>query len=96
MPGVQVKVAVDGTSALVTPMRDSWPLVTMGVAADEAGADEVWPLIGHPEIARPSPAPWIAVKLENGAIVHPTDVGWLSDFEQCWAWAWMDQLGIDD
>jgi hypothetical protein len=94
-PGVRVRVTVDGTAALVTPARDSVPLVTMGVAADESAADYLWPLMGegHPEAARPSAVPWIAVRLEAGATLYPADLRWLGDFERCWAWAWLDRLG---
>lgn len=35
-PGGAVKVTVDGTAALVTVFRTAAPLVTFGVAADEA------------------------------------------------------------
>lgn len=94
IPGCSVKVTVDGPAALVTVMRGGAPLATFGVAADEAGADEVWPLL-HDRLAdpaRPSATPWLAVRLEAGAAVYPGDLGWLGDFERCWAWAWLGTI----
>ncbi len=92
-PGCAVSVAVDGTAALVTVMRAGDPLVTFGVAADERGAAKLWPLIARPGVVRPSAVPWLAAGLEVGVAVHPGDLGWLGDFERCWAWCWLNHVG---
>lgn len=92
-PGGTIKVTVDGTAALVTVFRGTAPLVTFGVAADEAGAADLWPLIARPGIRQPSAAPWLAAGLEMGAAAHQDDLRWLGDFERCWAWCWLSSAG---
>jgi hypothetical protein len=94
-PGCTVSVAVDGTAALVTVMRAGDPLVTFGVAADERGAAKLWPLIARLGVAQPSAVPWLAVGLEVGVAAHPGDLGWLGDFERCWAWCWLNNVRQD-
>jgi hypothetical protein len=91
--GCTVKVTVDGTAALVTVMRGGDPLVTFGVAADEPGAERLWPLIARPGVPQPSAVPWLTAGLEVGVAVHPGALGWLGDFERCWAWCWLDHVG---
>jgi hypothetical protein len=85
--------AADKEDCLVTVMRAGDPLVTFGVAADERGAAKLWPLIARPGVAQPSAVPWLAVGLEVGVAVHPGDLGWLADFERCWAWCWLNNVG---
>ena len=92
-PGGTVKVTIDGTAALVTVFRGAAPVVTFGVAADEAGAADLWPLIARPGIRQPSAVPWLAVGLEIGAAAHQDDLGWLGDFERCCAWCWLSSAG---
>lgn len=93
-PGGTLQVTVDGTAALATVMRGDAPLATLAVAADEAGAAKLWKLAGREDVAQPSAVPWLAVRLEAGMLLHPDDAEWLGDFERCWAWAWLDSLGI--
>jgi hypothetical protein len=88
VPGCTVKVTLDGPAALVTVFRDDAPLVMFGVAADEAGAAELWPLL-NAQVPEPSAVPWLAVRLQAGLALHPGDGRWLGDFERCWAWAWL-------
>jgi hypothetical protein len=97
-PGGTIQVTVDGQAAMVTVNRDGAPLVTFGVAADQAGAAKLWPLISQPagvvghryDAAEPSAVPWLAVRMEVGLALHLSDAGWLGDFERCWAWAWLE------
>lgn len=90
--GCEIKVTVDGTAAMVTVFRDDAPLVTFGVAADQDGADALWPVLGA-DVAEPSAVPWLAARLEPGLALHPDDGHWLGDFERCWAWAWLTAVG---
>lgn len=82
---------MDGSAALVTVLRGQAPLVTFGAAADEGGADELWKLLGRNGVARPSAVPWLAARLEVGSVLHLGDLGWLGDFERCWAWCWLSR-----
>ncbi len=84
-------MTVDGTAALVTVYREDAPLVTFGVAADQAGAAALWPLLGQSEAPEPSAVPWLAVRLQPGLALYPGDADWLRDFERCWAWAWLNE-----
>ena len=92
-PGYAARVTIDGPAALVTVFRGEAPLVTFGVAADAAGAADLWPLISRAwePMAAPSATPWLAVRLEPGLLLHGGDADWLGDFERCWAWCWLDQ-----
>jgi hypothetical protein len=91
--GCTVKVTVDGTAALVTVMDGGDPLVTFGVAADERGAEQLRQLIARPGVPQPSAVPWPAAGLEAGVAAHPGALDWLGDFERCWAWCRLDQIG---
>lgn len=85
----------------------SEPLATSGLAWTEAAAAEVWPALArmHRDMAHltksaPAPAatmpttlPWLGVVLLPHFGIHFKSATWLGDFEQCYAWAIMDQHG---
>jgi len=87
-----------------TVYRGQVPLATIGVAADEAGADEVWPALEGLYLTltdrgiyaridwsaprRPTTPPWCAVVMVS--VFDLAAMGWLGDFERCLAWTWID------
>jgi hypothetical protein len=78
------------------------PLLALGVAADAADAEAVWPsleslylkvgdlpLLRSADFAaprRPAEYPWLAVAL----LLLPALPDWAGDFERCLAWAWLE------
>ena len=83
-------------------------LVTIGIAADESQADQVWPtleslylgLTDESPLAttngqlsnRPTSTPWVAA-----VIVSPmkTIAQMIHDLERCLAWAWLESRAIE-
>lgn len=70
------------------------PIVTFGVALHSRGAAMLWRLL-HDDTStvlatdreRVPSAPWIATRVEVGAMLYPDALHWLGDFERCLAWA---------
>ncbi len=85
-PGSQQSAAAVHPAAAV-------PLVTFGVAQRSRQAAALWPLLvalpGAASGLKPPAAPWCAVSLQPGLLLHPTASEWLGDLERCIAWAWI-------
>jgi hypothetical protein len=41
----------------------------------------------------PPDNPWAAIRTEVGLADHPSDIEWLTDFERCLAWTWLERVG---
>lgn len=69
------------------------PMITIGVAQRSRQSAELWPLMVEQFGARaglpPPPSPWLAVAVHPSSAAYRGDIGWLADFEQCVAWAWI-------
>jgi hypothetical protein len=72
------------------------PLVTLGVAQLPQHGQTLWEMLCeqatplHPGVKKPT-EPWLAVNI-HPTIIHDVDTtGWLTDFEQSLAWAWITQ-----
>jgi hypothetical protein len=105
-PPAWVWVTSDPSAAMATVLRSIGPsdprpapLALLAVAADEAGASQLWELLTDPRHARgdafpprPSELPWLVVLRLPGLAAHPRDIEWLDDFARCWSWAWLSTL----
>jgi hypothetical protein len=95
-----------GSDLLVTVWRGPWaervPILTTGVALSEATSAGLWrvlhdlasvPIVTDRE--KPPAAPWIAERLEPGALLHTDTMGWTGDLARCigWTWAGYDGAG---
>lgn len=88
----------------------SWPrmCVNMSVAADDAAADRLWPLLEEHYLGvtecrgfrsadfaspkRPATTPWCAAFV---VLATPDEAAWIADFERCLAWAWIEKQRAD-
>lgn len=102
-PGYRCTVTTDNTALLATGWRDQVPLAIFGVAPDEDAAAMLWPSLdrhsrifadllrlrpaGIPSPQRPATAPWLAALI---LFARPDEAEWITDFERCLAWAWID------
>jgi hypothetical protein len=84
-------------SAPDTARPQSVPVVTSGVAAGEAGAQELWRLMHETTDLGPAttpqeapPAPWCADRIELGALRNPVAMSWTGDLARCLAWTWIE------
>lgn len=68
-------------------------VLTFAVAPDDAAGENVWCRVCDSQV-QPPPAPWCAVKLQEGiAHMHsPFDILWMGDFQRLVAWAWMEHV----
>lgn len=76
------------------PQHDK-PIITFAIAPNSLSAAVLWRVLV--ETARTPvvpmecpPAPYCAVRLEQGAVAHAYVLPVLADFERCIAWAWME------
>lgn len=93
-----------GRDLIVTLWAGPWearsPILTTGVALKSRSAPRLWrELHAHPETLpmplataaeAPPPTPWIADRLEAGAIQHTDALAWTGDWSRCLGWAWME------
>jgi hypothetical protein len=87
-------VTRSGRLLLATVWAQS-PICTFAIADQAVGADKLWQMIhedtqSNTHADRPPIPPWCAVRLEPGLVGRPEDRRWLSDFERCLAWAWIE------
>jgi hypothetical protein len=96
----------DDVGFLFTVKHSKEPIVICGVAGDDVAADVLWPILEclYLELADqarrsaanlqppipPASTPWCAVAVVGPAAIH-TAADWLSEFERCLAWAWLDR-----
>jgi len=94
--GYQLKATAAGAFLVGTILdRDDTPIVTFGVAPRSRGAAKLWAMLhdGRPtdtEAPQPPAAPWLAVRMEFGALDFPDALDWLADYERCIAWTWIE------
>ncbi len=98
IPGRKLWVTRSGKLLLATVQAEN-PICTIAVAAQTVGADKLWQML-HENIKLatradylPSDNPWSAVRTEVGLADHPDDIEWLTDFERCLAWTWIERVG---
>lgn len=106
-PGYVISGGVQGRCCMVTLERvtdgigpfSRIPVISMGIAADETDAAEVWrtlhdlarfPSATDPDF--PPPAPWILDVLHPASIMSLDVLQWTADLSRCLAWTWIEQL----
>lgn len=105
LKGYTVKTTAVGTNLLATLYRNQYPVLTLGVAAKEEDADQLWKaLTDHYEemlvtlkLPKPKPylppkpdsTPWCAVGL---FLITAAEQDWLGDFERCLAHAFLERI----
>jgi hypothetical protein len=96
--GRKLWVTRSGKLLLATVQAET-PICTIAVAAQTVGADRLWQML-HENIKLatradylPPDNPWAAIRTEIGLADHPADIEWLSDFERCLAWTWLEKVG---
>jgi hypothetical protein len=80
---------------LLATIAAETPICSIGVANQTVGAQKLWEML-HENVTtatsldRPPQAPWCALRLEIGFADHSEDRDWLTDFETCLAWTWIE------
>ncbi|SKA31126.1 hypothetical protein [Consotaella salsifontis] len=73
---------------------DGTPILTTAVCLKSRDGPKLWRMLHERPLATrpddPPPAPWIADRLEPGAMAHPDALAWTGDFSRCLAWAWAE------
>lgn len=93
--GCRAKATIDGRLALVTIFSpDGVPIVTSGISP--TGDPEVWRLLHQhryppdmplaTKLNEPPSGPYIADRVELGAILYPSALQWTGDFCRCFGW----------
>lgn len=101
----RIKVDIAGGAMVATVDDGRVPLVTFGAAADDASADQLWPLLERTYLQigdakgfrsadlaaprRPDSTPWCAAV---PMFASPQDAMTLGDLERCYAWAFLELL----
>ena len=100
-PSHRVRVTIDGAVLLATvhvarrfehPLSwpDDIPLVTFGVAVDQAGLAALRELL-HVQPGADVWAPACLVRIEPFVVLGaPRSLEWIGDYERCVAWAWIE------
>lgn len=88
-----------GYDLIATIWRGPWesraPILTTATALKSRSAPALWRLM-HDQATtplvttrdNPPRAPWLADRLEIGALVNRDAMSWTGDFSRCIAWAW--------
>lgn len=101
--GYHCATTIADDAMLATVFHDRRPLVTFGVATNDAVAEELWPALESQYLqlgdmpgiraadfaapARPLHVPWCAAM---AIFATPEEALWIADFERCLAWAWIE------
>lgn len=96
-----LNASAEGKSLIATVWRGPWatriPIITIGVALKSRSAQRLWRVLHDRSqvplattAALPPPVPWIANRIEPGAMLHPEAMTWTGDFSRCLGWAWME------
>ncbi len=96
-------VASQQGKALLATLYDSRskaPILTTGVALRSTASAGLWKMLVEtstvPVERMPAPpAPWIADRIEIGAIDRFDVMAWSGDWARCLGWAWVDYTGAD-
>lgn len=99
IPGVsarKLRVTRSGRLLLATILAQT-SICTLAIADRSVGAGKLWEMIHEgtrtaTDPARPPAAPWCAARLEPGLVSCPQDVAWLTDFQRCLAWTFLETL----
>jgi hypothetical protein len=73
------------------------PLATFGVATHSRSGAKLWRVLHETEcrlttsVDQCPPEPWIAARIEIGAVLMPEAMEWMGDFERCIAHAWLER-----
>jgi hypothetical protein len=95
--GYECQTTIEGDGLVATVWNDNRPIVTFGVAPNDATASLVWEWLETLYMdtpfrrrvpRRPATTPWCA------AIVMAMlpDESWVADFERCLAWTWIETV----
>lgn len=99
-----LNATTQGRSLIATVWHGPWaaraPILTVGVALKSRVSAPLWRIL-HTNSAVPlattaalaPPAPWIADRIEPGALLHPDAMSWTGDFSRTLGWAWMEYGG---
>lgn len=92
----RLRVTRTGRLLLATILAES-PICTLAIADRSVGAQKLWQMIHKGTEAatdpeKPPRAPWCAARFELGLTAHLDDREWLSDFQRCLAWTWIESL----
>lgn len=79
------------------PWETRVPIITIGVATKSRSARTLWRILHDKSpfplattASFPPAAPWIADRIEGGALMHPEALTWTGDFSRNLGWAWME------
>lgn len=76
------------------------PVLTIGVAGHSRCGARLWRSLHEsaaivPTVTSPDqtpPEPWVADRLEIGAVQHLEAMHWTGDWSRCMAWTWLEML----
>ena len=100
-PGYLVNGGHSGHGLWATVWHGPWPskepILTTATALKARSAPRLWRML-HDTATTPCatrreavpPAPWLADRIEVGALEHPEAMEWTGDFARCLAWAWYE------
>lgn len=99
MPGITMAATATSKSCLLTLMRDDDPIVQIGIATHSRAGASLWRVLtevnpsGTPiAVDRCPPEPWVAARLEPGAVNCTPDILMaIGDFERCMGWAFIER-----
>lgn len=80
------------------PNRDGLPILTSGVVTRSRASRRLWALLHDQATAgalatdpdKPPSAPWVADRIEPGALDHMDAMRWTGSWARCLGWAWLE------
>lgn len=97
-PGYRLNATAERSNLLATVWAEGdLPVLTIGVAAELHDGRALWDMMlamARPPITVPPPrptAPFIADRLEVGAMMRPDAMEWTGTISHAIAWAWLDR-----
>lgn len=102
-PGFKISSTPDGTALIVTVWGEAIgaqrvPILTTGIVLRSRDAPPLWqallyrPSVPLAAVSRPQ-APWIADRIDAGAVIYPDALVWTGALTPALAWAWADIKG---
>lgn len=82
------------------PWSNRVPILTTAISLKSRSSPALWRMMHEQstvalrtEADKPPAAPWLADRLEAGAVLHADALAWSGDFSRCLAWAWAEYRG---
>lgn len=85
-----------GRNLITTLHADRTPILTTGVCVQSRSSPRLWRMLheGPYSLAtdsdHPVSAPWIADRIEPGALDHMEAMRWTGGWARCLGWAWLE------